>query len=106
MTKRINKKFYISISMLISFLLWTLAICYIDVKVEGVEVVDVTIEEKLPELSEINIKPETIEIDEERDCDGEINNEAIEEKEEEYLMSQEKKSVENIFESIKHLYKC
>lgn len=75
-------------------------ICYIDVKVEGVEVVDVTIEEKLPELSEINIKPETIEIDEERDCDGEISDEPIEEKKEENLMNQDKKTVENIFESI------
>lgn len=78
-------------------------ICYIDVKVEGVEVVEVTEiteEEKLPELKEINIKPEKIEIDEERDCDGEIKTEIIEKKEDEHIMNEEKTSVENIFESI------
>ena len=76
-------------------------ICYIDVRVEGLEVVDIIEEEKLPELKEVAIKPEQIETSTERECDSDIMPEKpIEEMEEIKLMPQESNHVENIFENI------
>lgn len=76
-------------------------ICYIDVRVEGLEVVDIIEEEKLPELKEVVIKPEQIETSTERECDSDIMPEKpIEEMEEIKLMPQESNHVENILENI------
>lgn len=76
-------------------------ICYIDVRVEGLEVVDIIEEEKLPELKEVAIKPEQIETSTERECDSDIMPEKpIEEMEEIKLMPQESNDVENILENI------
>lgn len=76
-------------------------ICYIDVRVEGLEVVDIIEEEKLPELKEVVIKPEQIETSTERECDSDIMPEKpIEEMEEIKLMPQESNDVENILENI------
>lgn len=76
-------------------------ICYIDVRVEGLEVVDIIEEEKLPELKEVAIKPEQIETSTERECDSDIMPEKpIEEMEEIKLMPQESNHVENILENI------
>ena len=76
-------------------------ICYIDVRVEGLEVVDIIEEEKLPELKEVTIKPEQIETSTERECDSDIMPEKpIEEMEEIKLMPQESNHVENILENI------
>ena len=76
-------------------------ICYVDVRIEGVEVVDCSTEEKLPSLNEIEQSPQRIELDEERECDGELTNEITEKKEEDYTMNAESENVvETLFENI------
>lgn len=76
-------------------------ICYVDVRIEGVEVVDCSTEEKLPSLNEIELSPQRIELDEERECDGELTNDITEKKEEDYTMNTESENVvETLFENI------
>lgn len=85
-------------------------ICNIDIKVEGVEIVE--IEEKDPlndletdpiELQELNLKVDNIEIpkieNQTRECDGEIIEQQQEEKKEENMIEKDKK-VTTIFENI------
>lgn len=76
-------------------------ICYVDVRIEGVEVVDCSTEEKLPSLNEIELSPQRIELEEERECDGELTNDITEKKEEDYTMNKESENVvETLFENI------
>ena len=87
-------------------------ICYIDVQVEGVEVVE--IEENTnqepesemisspPQLEEITLKIEKIDsMEEDRECDGEYQEEQISERENEEIMIPEtKEMVKSLFENI------
>lgn len=97
-------------------------ICYIDIKVEGVEIIDIEEEkpvteiipdatrnqetiEKLPELQDEPPKVETIEVNEERECDGDLpelsETETIEETENQEMPEiKENQTVSSLFENI------
>ena len=87
-------------------------ICYIEVEVEGVEVVEIEDEDNLidksselitpPQLEEINLKIEKIDLQEDtRECDGEQNKEQIHERENgEPMIVETKEMVKSLFENI------
>lgn len=86
-------------------------ICYIDIRVEGVEVVDIEeqtitneIETNPIELQELDLKIETIDIqstdNDIRECDGELQNIKEEENNEEIMIDTKETTVTSIFENI------
>ena len=86
-------------------------ICYIDIRVEGVEVVDIEeqtitneIETNPIELQELDLKIENIDIqntdNDIRECDGELQNIKEEENNEEIMIDTKETTVTSIFENI------
>lgn len=79
-------------------------ICYIEIKVEGVEEIEVKEEiECEKELEEISLKVENIELPEEelvRECDGDVKEYVEEEKERDEEMNQNDMPVSSLFENI------
>lgn len=86
-------------------------ICYIEVQIEGVEVVEIEDEEEIdnsselitpPQLEEINLKIEKIDLPEEiRECDGDPKEEKIQEREtDEPMITETKEMVKSLFENI------
>lgn len=85
-------------------------ICNIDIKVEGVEIVDVDENEQLNnietnpiELQEINLKVEKIEMpktESSRECDGETKEQSKEENTKDYMIDDKETKVTSIFENI------
>lgn len=79
-------------------------ICYIEIKVEGVEKIEVKEEiECEKELEEISLKVENIELPEEelvRECDGDVKEYGEEEKERDEEMNKNAMPVSSLFENI------
>lgn len=79
-------------------------ICYIEIKVEGVEEIEVKEEiECEKELEEISLKVENIELPEEemvRECDGDVKEYVEEEKERDEEMNKNDMPVSSLFENI------
>lgn len=79
-------------------------ICYIEIKVEGVEEIEVKEEiECEKELEEISLKVENIELPEEeivRECDGDVTEYVEEEKERDEEMNKNDMPVSSLFENI------
>ena len=79
-------------------------ICYIEIKVEGVEEIEVKEEiECEKELEEISLKVESIELPEEelvRECDGDVKEYVEEEKERDEEMNKNDMPVSSLFENI------